>query len=437
MWKYRCKSHLITLLISFAGGVLLMALALHANLDSYRELVNMVINTYEQSGVNQLTSAQSAAMSKYLMAHPEIFYIVSGLSISGFFNLILLAQWLMSQYNVHPLVILFLVFLVPDLMFMIGAILVIPMIIVCIYGMVTLRTSVQSDFRKASLTAENEILKVYRLHHEFREDVKPIVDEVRHTERRVTAIYALGVVAVIVVTVMISNFWVLLIAFLFFMFAFNYLLHYRANAVIPMAALLYEQCDPEACASAVFLYSKRGRRLKLRQQTLLAQSLIYLDDAELAQDVLITYPRKDQASMLQYWSLMAYVDYLLKDDDALQRCKEEAAKIQLRYGRTGVMIQSEELRSIQNKIDLMNGELNVCRKYYLEAYRKAKFPFQRVDASYYIGLISFVEEDYPLAKMYFEKVTELGNKMSFVKRAQKYLEKIQGMHIDTDMNYES
>ena len=169
----------------------------------------------------------------------------------------------------------------------------------------------------------------------------------------------------------------------------------------------------------------------MKQHALLAQSLIYMDDPELAQDVLINFPKKDAGSILQYWSLMAYVYYLLKDEADLIRCKEEAAKVRLNVGSTGVMIQSEENRAIQNKVDLMNGELNTAKKYYLHALKQAKFPFQQVDASYYIGLISFVEEDYSLATLYFNKVVDFGNKISFVEKAKKYLSMMEDKQIDT------
>ena len=51
--------------------------------------------------------------------------------------------------------------------------------------------------------------------------------------------------------------------------------------------------------------------------------------------------------------------------------------------------------------------------------------------AYYIALISFVEEDYKLARLYFEKVLELGNRMYFVKKAKNYLDKIEKINPET------
>ena len=152
-----------------------------------------------------------------------------------------------------------------------------------------------------------------------------------------------------------------------------------------------------------------------------------MDDPQLAMDVLIDYPRRDQASTLQYWSLMATINYMLKDEEALERCKEEANKVRMNFGTQGIMVQNEEIASIQNKVDLMNGQFNTCKKYYLQALQKASFPFQQVDACYYIGMISFVEQDYSLANMYFEKVINLGNQMSYVAKAKHFQSKIDAL----------
>ena len=135
-------------------------------------------------------------------------------------------------------------------------------------------------------------------------------------------------------------------------------------------------------------------------------------------------------SVIQYWTLMAYIYYLLKDEHSIERCKEELKKVTQRTTFSSVMATSEEMASIQNKIDLMNGELNTCRKYYLKRLQTARVACQQVDASYYIGLISFVEQDYPLADVYFKRVAAMGNKMSFVSKAQGYLDKLSQMNIN-------
>ena len=92
------------------------------------------------------------------------------------------------------------------------------------------------------------------------------------------------------------------------------------------------------------------------------------------------------------------------------------------------------MAAIENKIHLMDGEFNTCKKYYLQGLQRANFAFQQVDSCYYIALISFVEEDYKLARMYFEKVVELGNRMYFVEKAKNYLEKIDKINPETTID---
>ena len=86
------------------------------------------------------------------------------------------------------------------------------------------------------------------------------------------------------------------------------------------------------------------------------------------------------------------------------------------------------MAAIENKIHLMDGDFNTCKKDYLQGLQRANFPFQQVDSCYYIALISFVEEDYKLARMYFEKVLEIGNRMYFVEKAKNYLAKIDKIY---------
>ena len=321
------------------------------------------------------------------------------------------------------------IFFLPEYMIYIGTILVIPAFIVCIYGMLSLRSSISKERREFNFSSDDELVRMYEIHHKLDESYKELAKSCRKNVRKLTSIYALGIVALFVILFVVNNIMLLAVLLMFYLFAFNLVLRYRAVSLLPITKLLYDDCNPEACASAIIYYStNRKGHTRLTQHTLLAQCLIYLNDPELAQDVLISYPRKDAASSLQYWSLMSYIDYMLKDEEALNRCKEEAQSVRLNYGRAGVMIQSEEMASIENKIHLMDGDFNTCKKYYLQGLQRARFAFQQVDSCYYIALISFVEEDYKLARMYFEKVIEIGNRMYFVEKAKSYLEKIDAIN---------
>ena len=424
MWKYRCKSHLISLIVAFAVGVGLSVIVFSSGIDISSDIFS--------SSLSSLPGADTQAIDqvlKYLQNNMWILYMGDGLLISGIINVIYIGQYLTVRFNISPWIVMCIIFFLPEYMIYIGTILVIPAFIVCIYGMLSLRSSISKERREFNFSSDDELVRMYEIHHKLDESYKELAKSCRKNVRKLTSIYALGIVALFVILFVVNNIMLLAVLLMFYLFAFNLVLRYRAVSLLPITKLLYEDCNPEACASAIIYYStNRKGHTRLTQHTLLAQCLIYLNDPELAQDVLISYPRKDAASSLQYWSLMSYIDYMLKDEEALNRCKDEAQSVRLNCGRAGVMIQSEEMASIENKIHLMDGDFNTCKKYYLQGLQRARFAFQQVDSCYYIALISFVEEDYKLARMYFEKVIEIGNRMYFVEKAKSYLEKIDAIN---------
>lgn len=410
--------------VAFVVGLALSAVVFSSGVDLNSDMFSSALS--QAPGVN--TEALNQVLA-YLQNNMWILYLGDALLISGIINIIYIGQYVTARFNISPWIIMFLIFFLPEYMIYIGTLLVIPAFIVCIYGMLSLRSSISKERREFNFSNDDELVRMYKIHHNLDESYKELAKTCRKNVRKLNGIYALGIVALLVILILINNMLLLAVLLMFYLFAFNLVLRYRAVSLLPITKLLYEDCNPEACASAIICYCTNSKgHTRLKQHTLLAQCLIYLNDPELAQDVLISYPRKDAASSLQYWSLMSYIDYMLKDEDGLSRCKEEAQSIRLHYGRAGIMIQSEEMAAIENKIHLMDGDFNTCKKYYLQGLQRANFPFQQVDSCYYIALISFVEEDYKLARMYFEKVLEIGNRMYFVEKAKNYLAKIDKIY---------
>lgn len=417
MWKYKCKSQFISLSVSFIVGVVLMFFTLSNDAVLSSGIFPKEVLTFIEN-------------------NPFAIYLAGGFTVAGIVNVLLVGQLVINQFHVSPFLIFLVLMALPDYILLIGVLLVVPMYILSIYGMISLKTTYATQMKSRNLTNDEELVRIYSIHHKLDESYKEMAVQIRKNITKVTWIYMLGIVALFFVMILINNLWLVMGLIVFYMIAFNALLRYRASLFTPIASLLYEKCDPEACASAIIYYSTRRKKIKLSNQTLLAQCLIYLNDPQLAQDVLISFPKKDSSSILTYWTLIAYSSYLLKDEDALVRAKEEASRVKMNFGQTGVFIRSEELASIENKIHLMDGDLNESKKFYLNALKKAVFPFQQVDSSYYIALISFVQEDYSLARMYFEKVVQLGNKMYFVENAKAYLEKIDRMNLQDVTEYE-
>lgn len=364
--------------------------------------------------------------------YPVILYIGGGLATAGICNVFLLGNVVMNQFGLSPIFFFLIMMMFPTYVIMIGILAVPVMLAVSLYGWISLSLSNKGRMRQKNLSSDEEIIRIYKIHHPLMEEYKDMAVQARKTIRKISWIYSLGIVAVFCVMFFIDNLFVSIIAIFLYMFAFQYLTRLKNQCFMPISNLLYVDCNPEACMSALIYYCQRGKdRYKLSNQALMANCLIYMDDPSLAQDVLISYPRASYSSSMNYWSLMAYTYYLLKDRQGLERCKEAIDQMRPSMGQMGVMIKSEQQQAVDNKINLMNRDFTACKQYYLDRLKKSPAPLQQADCYYYIALISFVQEDYPIAEMYFEKTIKIGNKLYFVRNARNYLEKIQAMGIDS------
>ncbi len=410
MWKYRCKSHLLSLFISFVVGFILGVISLWQGSEIYATMY-------------------PSEVVQFIEDNPYLVYIMSGISIAGIVNIVRLTQLAGSKWNMSPFIVVILVFFLPDLFLLLGIALLVPAILVSIVGIIQLYRE-KKNYGLSHPNSDDEIVRLYEINHPLHEEYQCIGQACKKNSLKIKAIYLLGIVAATFVLFLVNNMTFLILIFMVFVFSFNIILKYKATNELPILSLLVQNCDPEACASAIIYYSQSKYKTHLKMHVSLAQCLIYMDDPELAQDVLALMPRKDRNANIQYWTLMSYIYYLLKDEKSLERCKEELAKLNGSLGLSSVFIPSEEMGTVQNKLNLMNGDLNTCKKYYLSSLQRARFPFQQVDSAYYIALISYVQEDYPVAEMYFKKVVDQGNRMCFVKKAQVYLDKLEQIQFD-------
>ena len=382
MWKYQCKRHLLSLLIGAAVGMLLFG----GIIDE--ELIDEVVklNWMPEETVRTLLSM------------PWLIGAVIGASA---LNGVLLLVYLVQKFNVSPMVLFLLFFLMPifTIIMAIGMILLIPTIVVCIYGMVTVRNSAAKNFRSLPNGNGNEVERVYRLHHEFKEDVSALALKCRKESDRWTAVYVLGLVALICLTLIIQNLMVMFFVFLLYALLLTYLFRLRAQSVLPINALLFEQCDPVACASAILIYSRRGSRLNLKMNLLFAQCMLYLDDPQLAMDSLVR----------------------LGDQSALERNLEAVRSTRVNMGAAGNIMMQDAVAAIQNKINLMNEQFDQCDAYYRQVLPQMKLRFQLVDAHYYLGMIAFVRRDFDEASTHFSYVVSNANTMAYHDKAQRYL----------------
>lgn len=360
-----------------------------------------------------------------MQAHPIWLGLAGGLGISGLINVFLIGNLLSSYYNGFMFVFMLVVIMVPDMAIMAGIVTMPFFLIACLYGWISLSAKIRKELKAAGITGDNEIVELYQQKHPLNPAYEAMALETRKTVNKINLAYGLGLVAIFCVLFFLDNLFLDMVLIALCLWAFQYLARLRSHCFAAISSLLLDQCDPEACASALIYFGRKGKKYKLSNRALFAQCLIYLNEPELAQDVLIEFPKSTPNNLMAYWSLRGYIDYLLKDEDGLVHCQQEMQKIRPNMGPMGLMIKTNELAALENKINLMHGEFNTCKKYYLNLLRQSPTNLQKADCDYYIALISFVQEDYELAKMYFEKTLQVGNRLYFVRNARNYLDKIE------------
>ncbi len=408
MWKYKCRNQFFTLLTGFVAGFLM------AILFNTSELVQeLFADTLPES------------VLATLKANPMLINFSAGLGFAGLTNIFLLGNLFSTYYPGSVFLFMLAVIMIPEYAMMIGILLVPVSLIVTLYGWISLRLSISKQLKAAGVSGDQEI--VARILEKMPLDPKyqQLGLETRKTVYRVNTAYFLGLTAMFCVMFFLENLFVVLILLFICMAAFQYLARIRSTCFSGISALLVNECNPKACLSALLYYAKHGNRYRLKNRALIAQCLVYLDMPKLAKDVLIEFPRSNQNNILAYCSLMANIDYMLKDEAGLQKCKEDIAKARPQMGAMGMMIKSEELASVENRIHLMRGDFNTCKTYFLNMAQATGSNLQKVESYYYIALISFVQDDYVLAKMYFEKTIQHGNQTYFVNNAKSYLSKIE------------
>lgn len=412
MWKYNCKRQLLILFGAFLIGFL---------------------TTYFFSSSELFWSMAKdmlpADVLKSVMEQPLLISLAGGIGLMGMANVITVANVVSAYYSGSIFIVLMFLMFMPDWVVLIG-ILSLPLtIIVWIYGWATLNRSTSKALRQADITGDDEIVRIYTIHHPLDESYKALGENVRRTMRTIRFAFVLGLVAIGCSLVFIDNFWILILLLTVCMVAMQFLSRVRMQAFNSIAMLLYQECNPEACMSALLYYSKRGSHYKLANRALMASCLIYLDEPELAQDVLIAYRRPNFSDQLQYYLLMGSIYYQLKDESGVQRCIDAVEKMRFPRGQMGMMMKDSQLSMLENKLNLMHGDFNESKKYFLMSLKASTSRLQSAECAYYIALISFVQQDYVLAKMYFEKTISQGGSLYYVENAQNYLAKIQQSHL--------
>ncbi|MBD5423863.1 MAG: hypothetical protein HDR44_01885 [Allobaculum sp.] len=407
MWKYRCRNQFLILFFSFLIGVVL---------------------AFDLLATNQLLPALEAVAPEiypYLSDNIPLVYWMAGASVAMIANVFVIVSAASAVSSMLSLILVFAMILTPAYVALLSMITLPITFCVTLYGWISLHLQIKKRLAAAGIKNDDQIVQKYLEHHLLNPAYKPLALEVKRTLFKASLTSGLGLVALFCIIFLVQNFWISLVLIVFCLWAFRYISRIQANCILQITRLLMIECDPEACLSALFYLSQKGSHYRLKHRGAIAQALIYLNEPVLARDVLIQYPQPNLNNVMAYNSLMGYIDYLLKDEEGLQQCINNIRKEKVPANTMNMIVQTEEIASLENRMHLMNGDFNECKKFFLKTLHNTNLPLQKADCNYYIALISFVQGDYSLARLYFEKVVEHGNKLYFVTNAQNYLAKIE------------
>lgn len=408
MWKFQCKKHMGVLLTTAIFGAVMFGFFGYAQV--YVKQVAEISNQPE------------------LLTNPVLPYLIGAVIGAGAGNGLMILTYLMQRFNITFIFMYLIIMLAITPMVIVGMVLLIPSIVVCAYGWFTIpNREKRNNMKRSSISTVAEIERVYRLHHTYHEEYEEVAKKAWDYTLRLNLTYIIGLLFVFLVSMWMEDIlmvFLLIIVYSVFFFQLN---RKKALVMEPIVSLLYEQCDPEACASAIFAFARKSKRRKnFPLPQYLAQCMIYLNDPHLAVDVLVTSERNKQAIMFPYYSLMAYAYYQLGDQSMVQLQFDECSKSSIRMtnGPMG-MLRKQCLDGIENKIKLMEKDFDVAQTYYTEYAKGSIYEFQKVDTQYYLGLICFVERDLDRAQRHFTYVKDHGKKLYFVEKANNFLHMIE------------
>ena len=132
----------------------------------------------------------------------------------------------MKKWAFGIFIILAVLILSPDVISVVGVFSLIPSVIFSIYGLYTLNKSNKEILQKEGMTSEKDVLDIYKQRHNLLEEYKSFAQMCRKNVQKISAVYALGVIAVIFVLLFMSNLILIVIAIFFFTYTFNMLARY-------------------------------------------------------------------------------------------------------------------------------------------------------------------------------------------------------------------
>ena len=411
MWKYECKKHLLyTLLAMFAGAILFGVFGFG------KEAIILAIETMEE------TTGMASDQLLILVENSLYLATFGAFYIGGFVNGLMLMFALIRRFNLSSFVMLAIFLLGGDIILLVGAFLLIPTILVCLYGMLTLPNRKEREqLKKAQIGSVEELKRSYEIHHKLDEQGTLVGKEAASNLIKIAILNALAIGIFFMVMLYVNNSFVLFISVGILMLLLFVINGMRVKAVAPVLSLLYDRCQPATCASAIFEMAKKLHRKKtLPLTTQFAECMLLLDDPHLCIDSLALIKTHNGPAMLTYHNLMADAYYLLGDQLMVSTHFEQVEKMKEQKQMNQSMV-IQTLNIIQNRIDLMNQDFDAVKRSYTKYHQFLRRTSQLVELHYYLGLIDFVEKNFDAAQKHLEFVIKHGGTTYYVEKADKLL----------------
>ena len=279
MWKYQCKRQLLFILSGFIFGIILFGILQYQN-DMMKDLLKEVAVSIE----SMIEGANAKDIYQQFMSIPFFIPLLGGISVAGIVNGISLFFYLVQKFQLNFFFVFILLFLgVGNLAYQIGSMLLLPSLFVYLYGWLT----IPKGSKIKNKTSVSEIEHRYTLHHELQTTYQSMAKAIARNIIVLNILLGLGAILVVLLMLYVQDITVMLLGMLIFLFLSFYTNKKKSVIMQPVLSLLFDRCDPQACASTIFYLTKYlFKRKKFILTPVLSQCMIYLDDPHLAIEIL-------------------------------------------------------------------------------------------------------------------------------------------------------
>lgn len=246
----------------------------------------------------------------------------------------------------------------------------------------------------------------------------------------IASIYVVFVLPLVILEIIQSSVYILIGIILFAIYYFTLRLE-KVN-LLRISKIYLNECDPLKYITEYkkylsnFIQAKTNKYLNEITISLAYLSLGELGEAKNILDDLVEF-EPNFSPPLRFWYYKAWI-YYFEETKELERIKTLINQVKELIDISPLKFKTQLISNYNQIIAryyiLANIHLNLAEQEFSKIFR-ANFPkFNVVVNVYYLGLIAYKQTDYKRALEYFRSVAKNGNKLSVVKKANEYIEKI-------------